>query len=95
MAHRPLPPFPCNSCGQCCRRVGLSPQTAFLDRGDGVCRHFDETTNLCTIYEERPLVCRVEAYYRRYLSHQIAWDEFVELNLAMCRKFQEEGSPQS
>lgn len=29
-----LTPFPCNSCGKCCRRVNLSEQTRFLDRGD-------------------------------------------------------------
>jgi hypothetical protein len=86
MNTKPLTPFPCTACGKCCRLVGNSEQTAFLDRGDGVCRHFDEQTNLCTIYETRPLVCRVEDYYRRYLSNKIKWDNFVQINVEICRK---------
>lgn len=38
-----LLPFPCTACGQCCRNVHLSDQTAYLDRGDGTCLHFNET----------------------------------------------------
>lgn len=47
--------FPCKSCGECCRHVWKP-----LDRGDGVCRHYDEQTNLCTVYESRPLLCNVD-----------------------------------
>jgi len=56
--------FPCTACGKCCQNVGKSEETAFLDRGDGTCRHFDEYTKLCLIYENRPLVCQVEKYYQ-------------------------------
>ncbi len=77
-------PFPCNGCGKCCRKVSNSPQTKWLDRGDSVCRHFDEDLNVCTIYEVRPLVCRVEDYYDSYLSDKISWSEFVKLNMEIC-----------
>ncbi|MGI3476967.1 YkgJ family cysteine cluster protein [Providencia stuartii] len=80
-----ITPFPCNSCGKCCKKVNASTETSFLDRGDGVCYHFDEITNLCSIYETRPLVCRVEDYYRKNLSEILSWDEFVELNMRVCR----------
>lgn len=76
--------FPCTSCGKCCRNVSLSKQTAFLDRGDSICRYFNEDTNLCTIYNQRPLVCRVEDYYDVFLSDKYDWDEFVEINLKAC-----------
>ncbi|QEY24613.1 YkgJ family cysteine cluster protein [Neisseria animalis] len=79
-------PFPCTACGKCCRLVGNNEQTAFLDRGDGVCRHFDEATNLCGIYADRPLVCRVEDYYRTYFSEQTTWEDFVRINVEICRK---------
>jgi len=78
--------FPCNSCGKCCRRVNLSELTIYLDRGDGVCQHFNEVSNLCNIYNDRPLICRVEDYYKTYLSDQIGWDEFVKINLDICEK---------
>lgn len=81
-----LSPFPCNGCGKCCEQIRNSPQTAYLDRGDGTCRHFDEQTRRCLIYQNRPLVCRVEDYYRTHLSHIYEWEEFVKLNLAICEQ---------
>lgn len=83
-----LLPFPCTACGQCCRNVHLSDQTAYLDRGDGTCLHFNETTKLCTIYDGRPLICQVENYYKKHLSEQITWDDFVQINLSICQKLQ-------
>ena len=78
--------FPCTACGKCCRRVGSSPQTQFLDRGDSVCRYLNEQTNLCDIYENRPIVCRVEDYYNAYLTDQIKWIDFIEINQNICNK---------
>lgn len=76
--------FPCNACGKCCRRVRQSTETAWLDRGDGVCRNFDESGKQCLIYADRPLVCRVEEYYVQHLSTQFTWEEFVKINLDIC-----------
>ncbi|EKX95291.1 YkgJ family cysteine cluster protein [Aggregatibacter actinomycetemcomitans] len=81
-----LKSFPCTACGKCCRNVHLSDQTAYLNRGDGICQHFDTEKNLCKIYENRPLICRVEDYYKAHLSHIYEWDEFVKLNLEICQK---------
>lgn len=80
--------FPCTSCGECCKNVHLSELTAYLDRGDGTCHHFDSIKNLCTIYKDRPLVCRVEDYYYQYLSNIYEWEEFIQLNLNICRTLQ-------
>ena len=82
--------FPCTQCGECCRRVSVSEVTRPLDRGDGVCRHFDEPTNGCTIYETRPLTCRVDAYYEAHLRDQIALPAFYRLNAELCNAMQEE-----
>ncbi|WP_312548705.1 YkgJ family cysteine cluster protein [Massilia sp.] len=79
-------PFPCNGCGKCCRQVGHSVATAWLDRGDGTCRHFGDADNRCGIYAQRPLVCRVEEYYERHLATQVTWTEFVRINLDICAK---------
>ena len=79
-----ITPFPCNSCGKCCRRVNLSELTIYLDRGDGVCQNFNEVSNLCNVYSERPLICRVEDYYKTYLIDQIGWDDFVKINMNIC-----------
>ena len=45
--------FNCNKCGLCCQN--LNEYYLDLDRGDGVCRYFNEKTRLCDIYEKRPM----------------------------------------
>lgn len=81
-------PFPCTACGLCCKRVGMSKETAFLDRGDNICRHFDEQSHLCKIYENRPLVCRVQEYYQTHLTHLYSWQEFIKINQRICKALQ-------
>lgn len=81
--------FPCSQCGECCRRVNLLSETARLDRGDGVCMHFDEQERLCRIYLERPLICRVDLQFDRNYRHIMTWDAFVDLNQKACRRLQD------
>lgn len=81
--------FPCTQCGACCRHVNLSEMTTYLDRGDGVCRHHDLTTQLCRIYDDRPEICRVEVYYKKYLKEKYSWESFVKLNLISCKQLEE------
>lgn len=81
-------PFPCTACGQCCRNVHLSPLTEYLSRGDGVCRYLDEQTNLCSIYEERPLICNVENFFKLFLKDKISWANYVRQNLDFCQALQ-------
>lgn len=81
-------PFPCIACGQCCRNVHLSPLTNYLSRGDGVCQYLDEDSNLCSIYEERPIFCNITNFFKIYLSDKILWTDFVEQNLVICRTLQ-------
>lgn len=50
--------FKCDCCGACCRHLNLSALYAELDRGDGTCKYL--SGNLCSIYEKRPLLCRVD-----------------------------------
>ena len=77
--------FPCDRCGECCRHLDLSPLYADLDRGDGVCRYL--TGNLCSIYEKRPLLCRVDESYEAFFRDRMSPEEYYQANLAVCRKF--------
>ena len=79
-----LEPFPCNSCGKCCENVHLSELTSYLDRGDGCCCHFDTSTKLCSIYDSRPDICRVDVQYVLNYRHLLSWEEFVKANLKAC-----------
>ncbi|MGS4218158.1 YkgJ family cysteine cluster protein [Providencia stuartii] len=51
---------------------------------DGICKHYNETSMLCTIYEERPDICRVDKQYLLHYHDQYTWHEFVEVNRIAC-----------
>lgn len=80
--------FPCNQCGECCKRVHLLAETASLDRGDGTCRHFDNDLKRCRIYEQRPDICRVDRQYELHYRSVMTWETFVELNQSACKSLQ-------
>lgn len=86
----PMPAFPCLLCGLCCQHVHLAAETRFLDRGDGTCKHYEATSKLCSIYVDRPDICRVERQYAMIYSRLYAWDEYVALNLQICASLQEQ-----
>ena len=78
--------FECKKCGKCCRHLDRSQLYAELDRGDGVCRYL--SGNLCSIYEDRPLLCRVDESYDIYFSDRYSKEEFYRLNKEACKKIQ-------
>ena len=80
--------FPCTQCGLCCEHVSLSPETQFLDRGDGTCRHYNGIGKACTIYAQRPDICRVDRQYELRFVRLYSWDEYVALNLQVCQQLQ-------
>ena len=90
MTHLKRNPFPCNSCGQCCKRIANSEHLSQFDRGDGICKFLNISSNLCTIYDERPIFCRIEDYYEKYLKQKMSWEQFTQMNVDICVKFQNE-----
>ena len=51
--------FPCTKCGCCCKRVGNLNKFIFpYDIIDGKCEKL--INNTCSIYEDRPLICRID-----------------------------------
>ena len=75
--------FKCSQCGECCRHLDRSELYRDLDRGDGICRYL--TGNLCSIYETRPLLCRVDESYEAFFSEIYTQDEYYRLNEEACR----------
>jgi Fe-S-cluster containining protein len=73
--------YPCKSCGACCRHISSLPA---LDRGDGICHHYDEATRLCTVYDDRPLVCRIDRYYEVRLREQMPAMTFYAIQAHTC-----------
>ena len=66
-------------CAICCMSVGRFNIPAWdkegkvKDRGDGICVHLDTKSLLCTIYEDRPLICRVEDSAPRWLPLRLSF----------------------
>lgn len=76
--------FECDKCGECCRHLkGISIYSE-LDRGDGICKYLKG--NLCSIYEDRPLFCRIDDCYEQFLKEEYTRDEFYRLNYEICYK---------
>ena len=78
--------FKCDMCGLCCQNVRKSFLQVNFDRGDGVCKNFDDEKKLCKIYKNRPLVCNVDAYYEKFLSKIISREDFYKMNYKVCEK---------
>lgn len=78
--------FPCDGCGKCCQNLHLSSELDFLNRGDGTCINFNEIKKACSIYEDRPDICRVDIQYKKNYKNDYSWDEFVTLNLQVCEQ---------
>ena len=81
--------FFCDQCGLCCKNISNSALYKDLDRGDGVCKLFNEQTNLCSDYENRPLKCRIDAMYELFYKDQLSLLEYYELNYEGCEKLKE------
>lgn len=77
--------FVCDKCGLCCMNLGRSSIYAGLDRGDGICRYFDEEFKLCTIYESRPLLCNVDETYKHFFRKEMTKEDYYNLNYESCK----------
>ena len=87
--------FDCSKCGLCCRSLGRNPifSELGLDPGNGICKFLDQDTNLCTIYENRPLICRVDDFYEKTdISSQFSKKEWHRLNKDICQSLIQENS---
>lgn len=79
--------FNCEHCGCCCRNLDKSDIYASLDRGDGVCKYLEG--NDCSIYDNRPLLCRIDESYDFMFSSIMSRDEFYRINKQVCMKLRE------
>ncbi|MBO4400301.1 MAG: YkgJ family cysteine cluster protein [Selenomonadaceae bacterium] len=82
--------FHCDCCGLCCRHINRSNLLTDFDRGDGVCKFLDASTNLCTIYSDRPDCCNVERGYQKYFADRYTEEEYLRLNYDACAKLKAE-----
>ena len=76
----------CEHCGCCCRNLDKSDIYAPLNRGDGVCKYLKG--NDCSIYENRPVLCRIDESYDRFFSEMMSREEFYAINKQACKQLQ-------
>ena len=76
--------FRCDKCGECCKNLNKSPVYEELHDGDGVCRYLQG--NLCSIYEARPLLCRVDESYNAIFKNKLSYEEYIQLNYKYCNQ---------
>lgn len=74
--------FNCDLCGQCCRNLNKSDVYNELHEGNGICRYL--IGNICSIYEERPLLCRIDDSYEILFKESIEREIYYELNYKAC-----------
>lgn len=79
------PAFACSRCGLCCQHLNMNPLYEALDRGDGVCMHYDSATRRCGIYEQRPLICRVDDSYIHFAA-VMSREQYNTANLQACQQ---------
>lgn len=81
--------FFCEKCGECCKHLDRSDLYKDLDRGDGVCKYLKQ--NICSIYNKRPIICRVDESYYSFFKGQISLEDYYKLNYDACNKLKKEG----
>lgn len=59
-------------------------QATSLDRGNGVCKYLNG--NLCSIYENRPVICCIDESYKLFFKQFMSLDEYYERNYAACHE---------
>lgn len=69
--------FPCSQCGECCKHIAGIPELEKYDNGSGMCIHL--VNNLCSIYKERPQVCRGNYIYDTYFKGMPVKDFYEEM----------------
>ncbi len=76
--------FHCSRCGACCSHLKVFGDIyQNLDRGDGVCRHYDIMTKRCLIYEIRPNLCNVSKGFAIFSDH-MSWNEYIKKTKKSC-----------
>ena len=75
--------FKCDKCGEFCRNLHKSPLYKDLHDGDGVCRYLKG--NECSIYENRPLICRIDDSYEVFFKQELSYEEYLQLNYESCK----------
>jgi uncharacterized protein len=86
--------FPCTNCGACCRSITNAEHLKDFDLGNGQCIYLED--NQCSIYKNRPLLCRIDEAYEKVFYQWYSKEEYYQLNAMACNELQvKAGLPES
>ena len=74
--------FRCDCCGECCRHISGIEELREYCLPSGVCKNLKN--NRCIIYDNRPLVCRVDDMYHKVMYKYMSLEEFYRVNTDAC-----------
>lgn len=78
--------FPCTQCGACCSSIeGIDFLAQYNQNGQCI----KLVDHQCSIYEERPLLCRIDEAYDEIFSKHMTRQAFYEQNAKACNQLQE------
>ncbi len=77
--------FDCVSCGECCRHIHLVEGLRHLQT-NGICKYLVE--DKCSIYENRPDLCKYEAVYDM-VKDQVSLKDYDKISIYYCEELQE------
>lgn len=80
--------FTCDKCSLCCKRLHRSEIYRNLHNGNGICKFLKG--NECSIYNTRPLVCRVDESYSVFFKDRMSYEEYLELTYNCCELLKSE-----
>ena len=81
--------FKCTKCGACCKYISNIEEVKHMDRGDGVCKYYNEETRECLIYDFRPDICNMEKWYEKKRKKEMTWEQYLEKNYEACKVLEE------
>lgn len=74
--------YKCENCGACCRNWNPASYDSTICDENGVCKYLDQNTNLCTIYETRPVFCRCDEMFN--LQNEMNYEEYIKVMKICC-----------
>jgi uncharacterized protein len=83
-----LDAFPCVACGICCKHLDERVY-GDLRMPNGACKYYDPMLKMCSVYDRRPLTCRIDDFYDAHLKPTYSRKQFYELNAQACLNFME------
>ena len=78
--------FPCTQCGACCSNITNIDFLSEFNR-NGICKNL--INNNCSIYENRPLLCRIDDAYDEIFSEYMTKEQYYLTNAQACNELQE------